>query len=347
MKEELEEIIRLGDHGNYDNSDSEDEELTIARQESIRSKMEWEERQRRRARTGEDSVNELGGDSPFLQPVLQVAVEVGKSLRCPSAYEVTEVYLEEEFREIQEWVKEFKPIWEERGITRFDTNFIALESIVRSKQALKEMVTSEEWKRSKYARKIARLEIMEVINSTQFWKKAEREVATLDSEQNFSWLPKELLNERDEETQGEDMHNISPTPSNDESVQLLTSSGGNDDDGDGGGGDDLGGDNEGVEPPARQHFSAQFFGNYGKEETSHFSIRDYQTIKYCGARSKNYARIFKAKAQLHQPRDCLNHKEEPWKPLDEHWCKINSDGTRNTTTGEATCGGVIRDTTGA
>ncbi|MBA0786346.1 hypothetical protein Gotri_006698 [Gossypium trilobum] len=58
------------------------------------------------------------------------------------------------------------------GITRFATNFITFESIVRSKQALKEMVTSLEWRRSTYARKAARLDMMEVINSSQFWKKA-------------------------------------------------------------------------------------------------------------------------------------------------------------------------------
>ncbi|MBA0782724.1 hypothetical protein Gotri_000562 [Gossypium trilobum] len=56
-------------------------------------------------------------ESQFLQPVLQVAIEVGKSVRGPSTYEVTGVYLEEEYKEIQEWVNAFKPIWEERGVT--------------------------------------------------------------------------------------------------------------------------------------------------------------------------------------------------------------------------------------
>ncbi|KAK5839146.1 hypothetical protein PVK06_007911 [Gossypium arboreum] len=55
--------------------------------------------------------------SPFLQPVLQVAAEVGKSVRGPSTYEVTGVYLEEEYKEIQEWVNSFKPILEERSVT--------------------------------------------------------------------------------------------------------------------------------------------------------------------------------------------------------------------------------------
>ncbi|XVF38415.1 hypothetical protein REPUB_Repub20aG0099800 [Reevesia pubescens] len=58
------------------------------------------------------------------------------------------------------------------GITRFATNFIVLESILKNKQALKEMVTSEGWKRSMYARKPSRLEMMEVIDSKMFWNKA-------------------------------------------------------------------------------------------------------------------------------------------------------------------------------
>ncbi|KAK8488966.1 hypothetical protein V6N11_019500 [Hibiscus sabdariffa] len=179
--------------------DEEEDELTIARRESIRSRHEWEERQRQRARTGQDSVYEPGrgsnsasqlfrsfsvrkpgrserehqwtnfdspgarlanmdpvlerskslkqpklttsflknakaklgraisklilhealpariAESPFLPPVLQVAAEIGKSVKGPSAYEVTGVYLDEEYTEIQAWVNGFKPIWKERG----------------------------------------------------------------------------------------------------------------------------------------------------------------------------------------------------------------------------------------
>ncbi|MBA0777427.1 hypothetical protein Gotri_005447 [Gossypium trilobum] len=58
-------------------------------------------------------------ESPFLQPVLQVAAEVGKSIRGPSAYEVTGVYLEEEYNEIQEWVNAFNPIWEKKKCDRY------------------------------------------------------------------------------------------------------------------------------------------------------------------------------------------------------------------------------------
>ncbi|KAK9026581.1 hypothetical protein V6N11_039416 [Hibiscus sabdariffa] len=153
------------------------------------------------------------------------------------------------------------------GITRFATNFITLESIVRSKQALKEMVTSSEWKRSTYARRPAGQDMMKVTDSNQFWKKVdelllyrdkvdsfgtplaqaailktnpeedslsawieEKEDHVLDSEHDVSWLPEELLNETNEETRSED------DISHEESVQLSTSSscvgGGGDDDDD-------------------------------------------------------------------------------------------------------------------
>ncbi|KAK5795517.1 hypothetical protein PVK06_036785 [Gossypium arboreum] len=174
-KEEFEERIKLGGHGDYgdssDNADEElssddaDEELTIARRANMRSQVECEERQRRRARTGQAKLGKAMSklilhkallarivESPFLQPALQIATEVAKLIRGPSVYECVELL--------------------QPKITRFATNFIALESIVRSKQELKEMVTSSAWKRSTYARKPAGLEMMEVINSSEFWKKA-------------------------------------------------------------------------------------------------------------------------------------------------------------------------------
>ncbi|MBA0730776.1 hypothetical protein Golax_020389, partial [Gossypium laxum] len=299
VKIEKEERIRLGNHGDYGDSGDNDE-LTIARHESMKSQVEWEERQCRRARTNQDSVFEIRGGSNFgtqeirrlfrvynseisgrecqwtnldspkarlanMDHVLErskIATEVGKLVRGPSTYEVTGVYLEDEYKEIQEWYyfglmdkmvdeigEEFvvlvvtdneaaikagghmlmqkrrhlywstcsthclnlileeignrksvkKALDEAKNITsfihnhtwtidymkkytkgaellrpriiRFATNFIAFESIVRSKQALNEMVTSSAWKRSTYGRKPATLELMEVINSSEFWKK--------------------------------------------------------------------------------------------------------------------------------------------------------------------------------
>ncbi|OMO61529.1 putative Zinc finger, BED-type, partial [Corchorus olitorius] len=42
-------------------------------------------------------------ESPFLQPTLQAVAEVGKGVRGPSAYEITNVYLNQEYNEIREW----------------------------------------------------------------------------------------------------------------------------------------------------------------------------------------------------------------------------------------------------
>ncbi|MBA0667689.1 hypothetical protein Goklo_000744 [Gossypium klotzschianum] len=53
-----------------------------------------------------------------MDPVLErskIAVKVRKLVRGHSAYVVTRVYLEDEY--IQEWVNNFRPIWEERGVT--------------------------------------------------------------------------------------------------------------------------------------------------------------------------------------------------------------------------------------
>ncbi|MBA0653115.1 hypothetical protein Goklo_020319 [Gossypium klotzschianum] len=152
--EAKEERIRLGNRGDYGDSGDNDE-LTIARHESMGSQVEWEERQCRRAITDQDSVFEIRGGSNFgtqeirrlfsvynseisgrerqwtnldspkarlanmdhVLEISKIATEVGKLVRGPSTYEVTGVYLEDEYKEIQEWVNSFRPIWEERGVT--------------------------------------------------------------------------------------------------------------------------------------------------------------------------------------------------------------------------------------
>ncbi|MFQ6634296.1 hypothetical protein Gotur_011359 [Gossypium turneri] len=60
-----------------DSGDDDDDELTIARRESMRSQVEWEEKQRRRARTSQDSVFEIGARLANMDTVL----ETSKSLK--------------------------------------------------------------------------------------------------------------------------------------------------------------------------------------------------------------------------------------------------------------------------
>ncbi|KAK8499857.1 hypothetical protein V6N12_072560 [Hibiscus sabdariffa] len=318
-KEELEERIRIGNHGDYGDSDEEEDELTIARRESIRSRHEWEERQRQRARTGQDSVYEPGrgsnsasqlfrsfsvrkpgrserehqwtnfdspgarlanmdpvlerskslkqpklttsflknakaklgraisklilhealpariAESPFLPPVLQVAAEIGKSVKGPSAYEVTGVYLDEEYTEIQAWVNGFKPIWKERVLS--ETMAGVINVIQRIEPSMNDQILAMNQlllyrdKVDSFGTPLAQAAILKTNpeeDPLSAWIE-EREDLVLDSEHNFSWLPEELLNETDEETQGKDINDISL----EESVQLSTSSSG-----DGGGDDD-------------------------------------------------------------------------------------------------------------
>ncbi|PPR90477.1 hypothetical protein GOBAR_AA30204 [Gossypium barbadense] len=88
-----------------------------------------------------------------------------------------------------------------------------------------------------------------------------------DDEPNFSWLPEELLNEPDkenvdEETQCDNMDDISPTQSIEESVQLSAPSGGD--------GDDLGGNNEDACQIEPQHMYSNIF--YGDQGSSSYSL---------------------------------------------------------------------------
>ncbi|KAL7233189.1 hypothetical protein ACSBR1_016923 [Camellia fascicularis] len=57
-------------------------------------------------------------------------------------------------------------------ITRFATNFITLESIVKHKTALQDMFHSQEWKHSKWSKKDDAKEAKKIIQSKDFWTKA-------------------------------------------------------------------------------------------------------------------------------------------------------------------------------
>ena len=56
-------------------------------------------------------------DSPYFQTILDVAAEAGRGIQAPSVYDVGTKYLEEEYREIKAWVEQFKPMWQQNGVT--------------------------------------------------------------------------------------------------------------------------------------------------------------------------------------------------------------------------------------
>lgn len=56
-------------------------------------------------------------NSPWLEPMLDVAREVGKGTKLPSSYEVSEVYLPQEMEGLQKWIESMKPSLEQRGVS--------------------------------------------------------------------------------------------------------------------------------------------------------------------------------------------------------------------------------------
>ncbi|KAI8565772.1 hypothetical protein RHMOL_Rhmol03G0287600 [Rhododendron molle] len=56
-------------------------------------------------------------NSPWLEPMLDVAREVGKGTKLPRTYEVSEVYLPQEMESLKKWVQCLKPSWKERGVS--------------------------------------------------------------------------------------------------------------------------------------------------------------------------------------------------------------------------------------
>ncbi|XP_058732564.1 uncharacterized protein LOC131604090 [Vicia villosa] len=55
-------------------------------------------------------------NSPWLHNLIYTASEVGKS-KCPTPYEISNVYLEAKYKEMLEWINGMKKIWQERGAT--------------------------------------------------------------------------------------------------------------------------------------------------------------------------------------------------------------------------------------
>ncbi|KAE8690447.1 hypothetical protein F3Y22_tig00110895pilonHSYRG00453 [Hibiscus syriacus] len=187
---------------------------------------EWEERQRR-ARTGEDSVNEPGGGSTSRSREFKRSFSTIDSKRSGREHQ---------------WSNSDSP----RAIlANMDPILEKSKSSKQPKLAASFMKNAK----AKLGKAISKLILHEALPARIAESPFLQPLLQVTVEVGKSVKGPsayELLNEIDEETQGEDMHDISPTPSNDESVQLSTSSGGDDGDGDGGGGDDHGGDNVGL-----------------------------------------------------------------------------------------------------
>ncbi|XP_039058580.1 uncharacterized protein LOC120202178 [Hibiscus syriacus] len=55
--------------------------------------------------------------SPWLYNLIQVSMEVGKGVKLPTPYEISDVYLTLEYEQVREWVNELKTHWKQLGAT--------------------------------------------------------------------------------------------------------------------------------------------------------------------------------------------------------------------------------------
>ena len=53
-------------------------------------------------------------NSPWLHNLIVAAAEVGPSMKGPTPYEISYVYLDAEFRDIHEWINKLKSTWKEK-----------------------------------------------------------------------------------------------------------------------------------------------------------------------------------------------------------------------------------------
>ncbi|KAF7824203.1 hypothetical protein G2W53_022347 [Senna tora] len=159
-KEEFEVRLRDDEQDEMEDLMDEDVQMRRATQENIRSQREWEGRQRFKQRTrGGQNVYEEGGGSNARGDIDLVRSRSMKQLKSTrglmktlrkklgeavSKLIIYELNLMKEFTGGREIIR--------LAITPFATQFIQLQSIVKQKQALKEMFNSEKFKKSKIDR---------------------------------------------------------------------------------------------------------------------------------------------------------------------------------------------------
>ena len=55
-------------------------------------------------------------DSPWLHNLIIVFIEVGKRVKFPTPYAISDVYFESEYKNMSEWINKLKGTWKERGL---------------------------------------------------------------------------------------------------------------------------------------------------------------------------------------------------------------------------------------
>ncbi|PPS12689.1 hypothetical protein GOBAR_AA07941 [Gossypium barbadense] len=140
-----ESVIREKEEDEHEEFIDEVSATRQATRESIQSQHEWHRREEfRRSTGGWDNIYEEGRSShglareyhrertsksiptssPWLYNLIQVSAKVGQSVKLPTPYEVSDVYLESEYQRVRDWVNGLKTHWKELGATLIKgTNF--------------------------------------------------------------------------------------------------------------------------------------------------------------------------------------------------------------------------------
>ncbi|KAI5445649.1 hypothetical protein KIW84_013752 [Lathyrus oleraceus] len=160
-KEEIEELLR-GDDEDVDEDVNTliDDQLRYATQERLRSHREWENMQQfRRETRASENAYEHGGSSRVNVSGAERPEDISFSLRSANI----DLVRSQSGRDIVHL-----------GVTRFATQFLQLQAIVRQKEGLENMFNSEEFRKTKYGKekKGPGYEAGTIVMSRDFWSKA-------------------------------------------------------------------------------------------------------------------------------------------------------------------------------
>ncbi|KAI5383807.1 hypothetical protein KIW84_070963 [Lathyrus oleraceus] len=179
-KEEFEERLRGDDEdADEDMNTRIDDQLRYATQESLRSHREWENMQQfRRETRASENAYEHGGSSRVSVSVsgAERPEEISFSLRYTNIDLVRSQSMKQP-RVGKGFLKTWRGCGRDivrPGVTRFATQFLQFQAIVRQKEGLENMFNSEEFRKTKYGKENKGLgyEARKIVISRDFWSKA-------------------------------------------------------------------------------------------------------------------------------------------------------------------------------
>ncbi|KAK4381876.1 hypothetical protein Sango_2925800 [Sesamum angolense] len=146
--------------------------------------------------------NSSRDSGPYMQSMIDTIVEVGPGVKGPSGYQICEDI--GKIRSIKATIDEAKRITSfiynsdkivnlmkiytkdrellRPGITRFATEYIALESLIRHRMELRQLCTCDEWRtfNNTARRRNEASQVFEIVLTERFWKKARECYAVME-----------------------------------------------------------------------------------------------------------------------------------------------------------------------